>query len=271
MLSRVARQKNAFFHVRRAHALRVLVPLPTTRLHSSSTSRNPLLNSLSQSLLDRPRKPSSQSERRLATAADHPSIDVHHTDSYDPFMHLPYENLDTSSLIILDSTPQSESKIFRRRHGVGGDETEMRANLDISLKIGQFDRAASLINRLGHYHPPGSQEFLSLHNRYMKEMVAYMVLTRDQGMVLPLQKWFEVDMPAGGVTPDAVTFAIMIRMALRMLHGSKRDRTVRRYWELAQNAEVEEELLGIEVLEDSDVGELSKVRLISCFGCLKLC
>jgi DNA-directed RNA polymerase len=101
----------------------------------------------------------------------------------------------------------------------------------------------------------------------MKEMVAHMVLTRDQTMVLPLQKWFEVDMPAGGVTPDAITFAIMIRMALRMLHGSKRDRTVRRYWELAQNAEVEEELVGIEVLEDSDVGELSKVRLTSGSQC----
>lgn len=225
------------------------------------------MNSLGQTLVDRPRKPSSQSERRLATAADHSSIDAHHMDSYDQFMQMPYESLDTSSLVILDSTPQSQSKIFRRRQGIGGDETEMRANLDVSLKIGQFDRAASLITRLGHFHPPGSQEFLSLHNRYMKEMVAHMVLNRDQGMVLPLQKWFEVDMPAGGVTPDAITFAIMIRMALRMLHGSKRDRTVRRYWELAQNADLEEELLGIEVLEDSDVGELSKVRLSSCFRC----
>jgi DNA-directed RNA polymerase len=129
------------------------------------------------------------------------------------------------------------------------------------LKIGQFDRAAALITRLGHYHPPGSPEFLSIHNRYMKEMVTHMVLHRDQSMVLPLQKWFEVDMSASALTPDATTFAIMIRMSLRMLHGSKRDRTVRRYWELAQNAGVEEELVGMEVLDDSDVGELSKVSV----------
>ncbi|KAJ9489992.1 hypothetical protein VN97_g3295 [Penicillium thymicola] len=174
-------------------------------------------------------------------------------------MHMPFENFDTSSLVILDSTPQSQSKIFRRRHGVGGDELEMRANLDISLKIGEFERASALIARLGHYHPPGSEEYLFIHNRFMKRMVAYMILHRQQDMVLPLQKWFEVDMPAGGVTPDAVSFAIMIRMALRMLHGSKRDRTVRRYWELAQNVGMEEELVGIEVLEDSDVGELSKI------------
>lgn len=138
---------------------------------------------------------------------------------------------------------------------------EMKANLELSLKIGEFERASSLIGRLGHYHPPGSDEYLLIHNRFMKQMVAYMIINRQHDMVLPLQKWFEVDMPAGGVTPDAISFAIMIRMALRMLHGSKRDRTVRRYWELAQNAGLEEELVGVEVLEDSDVGELSKVSL----------
>jgi DNA-directed RNA polymerase len=66
-------------------------------------------------------------------------------------------------------------------------------------------------------------------------------------------------MPAGGVTPNEETFAIMLHMAIRMLHGTKRERTVRRYWELAQKAGLEEEIVGLEVLEDSDVGELSRV------------
>jgi DNA-directed RNA polymerase len=206
---------------------------------------------------------SPQSERHLATAAEHSSIDFddHSPELSDSFMYMPFESFDASSLVVLDTTPLSQSKIFRRRHGIGGDEREMRANLEVSLKVGHFERAASLINRLGHYHPPGSQEYLTMHNRYLKTMVAHMILHRDHSMVLPLQKWVEVDMPAGGVTPDAITFAIMIRMSLRMLHGAKRDRTVRRYWELAQIAHVEEELVGIEILEDSDVGELSKVSL----------
>ncbi|KAJ5356641.1 DNA-directed RNA polymerase phage-type [Penicillium concentricum] len=259
MLSRVACQKHAFLHLRRTPALRPSFHLPTTRSHSYSSNRNPLLNLSCNSIHDRPRNPSPQSERRLATAADHSSIDGHSLDAYDHFMHMPFESFDTSSLIILDSTPQSQSKVFRRRHGIGGDEMEMKANLELSLKLGEFERASGLIVRLGHYHPPGSDEYLVMHNRFMKQMVAHMILNRQQDMVLPLQKWFEVDMPAGGVTPDASTFAIMIRMALRMLHGSKRDRTVRRYWELAQNAGLEEELVGIEVLEDSDVGELSKI------------
>ncbi|KAJ5952609.1 uncharacterized protein N7479_011022 [Penicillium vulpinum] len=259
MLSRVACQKNAFLHFRRVQASRASFHLPTTRFHSYSNNRNSLLNLSCKSIHDRPRNPSPQSERHLATAADQSSIDGHSPETYDHFMHMPFESFDTSSLIILDSTPQSQSKVFRRRQGIGGDEMEMKANLQLSLKVGEFERAAGLITRLGHYHPPGSDEYLLIHNRFMKHMVAYMILNRQQDMILSLQKWFEVDMPAGGVTPDATSFAIMIRMALRMLHGSKRDRTVRRYWELAQNAGLEEELVGIEVLEDSDVGELSKI------------
>jgi hypothetical protein len=51
----------------------------------------------------------------------------------------------------------------------------------------------------------------------------------------------------------------MIRMSLRMLHGSKRERSVRRYWGLAKKADLHEDLLASEVLTDLDLGELSKV------------
>ena len=217
------------------------------------------MNSSSHALLDRARKPSLQSERHLATAADPSSIDAQPADSYDQFMNMPFESKDLSSLVIIDSAPQSHSKIFRRRHGIGGDETEMMANLDMSLKIGQYERASGLITRLGHYHPPGSLEYLALHNRFLSAMVQHMIITRDPSMVLPVQKWFEVDMRSSEVVPDAKTFACMIRMSLRMLHGAQRDRAVRRYWELAQTAGLEEEIVGLEILEDSDVGELSKV------------
>lgn len=270
MLSRVARQKNVFLHLRRTQALRAPAHLPTTRFHSC-LSKSPLINSSCNSIHDRSRNPSAQTERRLATAADHSSIDSPSSESYDNFMNMPFDSLNTSSLIVLEANPQSHSKIFRRRHGVGGDEIEMRANLDVSLKVGHFERAAALITRLGHYHPPGSPEYLTLHNRYLQKMVTHMILNREQDMVLPLQKWFEIDMPAGGVTPDAITFAIMIRMSLRMLHGSKRDRTVRRYWELAQDADLQEEIVGIEILDDSDVGELSKVRLFFPICVLNAC
>lgn len=169
------------------------------------------------------------------------------------------DSFDTSSLIVLNEIPQTQPKILRKIRGIGGDEDEMMANFDMSLRVGRFDRAAALISRLKAYYPVDSPEFLSLHNQYLKAMVSHMIVTRQSEMVLPLQKWFEVDMPAGGVKPDATTFAVMIRMSLRMLHGSKRERSVRRYWGLAKKADLHEDLLASEVLTDLDLGELSKV------------
>lgn len=68
-------------------------------------------------------------------------------------------------------------------------------------------------------------------------------------------------MQAAGVKPDATTLAAMIRLVLRMFHGSKRDRCVRRYWDIAKSEGLHEELLAVEVLTDLDLGELSRVSL----------
>lgn len=175
------------------------------------------------------------------------------------FFPPPPSDFDPSSLIIVDDFLQTRPKIIRKRLGMGGDEDEMITNLDISLKVGQFDRAASIINRLGHYFPVGSPEFLAINNRYLEAMVSNMILTRQYELTLPLQRWFEVDMPSANVKPDATTLAIMVKMALRMLHGAKRDRTVRRYWHLAKDQDAEEELLAVPVLSEWELGELSEV------------
>jgi DNA-directed RNA polymerase len=279
MLSRVARQKNALFHLRKANAHRALAGSAMLRLHSNSSLPSPIMTSQGNPAQNRHRhrRPSFQSQRNLATAADQSALDQ---GSYMPMDDTPYSlsmdrsshfdrsafgmtnPFDSSSLVILDETPQSQPKIHRKVRGIGGDQEEMMANFDMSMKVGRFDRAAALLSRLGTSYPVGSPEYLSFHNRYLKEMVSHMIITRQDHMVLPLQKWFEVDMPASGVLADAETFAIMIRMALRMFHGAKRDRAVRRYWELAKKVDLHEDLLAVEVLTDLDLGELSKVRLL---------
>ena len=270
MLSRVARQKNALFHNRQSTGRRALISLPPLRRHAN------LNRPVS---LERSRRPSLRSNRNLATATDQTIID-RGSSSYAPIDESPYsvtgdrsaqwnslfpsppQDFDRSSLIIMDDLVQTKPKILKKVKGIGGDEEEMMANLDISLKVGRFDRAATLINRLGNYYPVGSPEYLAIHNRYLEEMVAHMVVTRQHNMVLPMQRWFELDMPNGGVKADENTYAIMIRMALRMLHGSKRDRAVRRYWEFAKRDGIEEDVLAVPILSELELGELSEVRMI---------
>ncbi|KAJ5893710.1 hypothetical protein N7495_005401 [Penicillium taxi] len=267
MLSRVARQKNALFNLRKANAHRVLGASPTLRLHSTTARIGPSLNTENNKISERRRRPSFQSHRSLATAAD-PSVMEPSPYTHDAAFSIPQsENLHPeffnpyhqASLLILADTPKTQSRVFRKVRGVGGDEDEMMANFEISLRVRRFDRAAALLNRLGTQCPVESPEYLNLHNRYLKEMVSYMIITRQSGKVPQLQRWFEVDMPAGGVKPDATTYSVMIRMSLRLLHGSKRERSVRRYWELAKEKDLHEELLASEVLSDFDLGELVKI------------
>ncbi|KAJ5654225.1 hypothetical protein N7490_001228 [Penicillium lividum] len=272
MLSRVARQKNALFHLRKANAHRALGASSMLRLHSSSARMSPVL--ASKSMTPENRNPSFQSQRHLATAADpsvlnqssYMSIDeaslpqsLDQSNNQETTTFFNQDPFDLSSLVVINETPQTHLKTFRKIRGIGGDPEEMMANFDMSLKVGRFDRAAALISRLGSVYPRDSPEWVALHNRYLKDMVSHMIASRQDDMIWPVQKWFEVDMPAGRVQPNATTFATMIRMALRMLHGSKRDRTVRRYWELAKKVDLHEDLLAEEVLTDLDLGELSKI------------
>ncbi|CAK42532.1 hypothetical protein CBS115989_8697 [Aspergillus niger] len=274
MLSRVALQKNAFARLRLAKGRSVLPSPATLRLHSQSSRPSALTNTIANTPQERPRRPSFQSSRSLATAADQSAIDQgsygsfetpaynpeqyfdHHLSSF--FSPLAHE-FDPSSLVIVDDALQTKPKVLRRVKGLGGDEEEMLANFDLSLRLHRYDRAAILLSRLRGCYPPASPKYLALHNRYLEGMVSQMILTRQHNLVLPMQKFFEVDLPASGVVPDATTYAVMIRMALRMFHGTKRDRAVRRYWEFAKNASLEEEVLAAPVLSELEVGELSEI------------
>lgn len=279
MLSRIARQRNAASHLRVSNGRLVSPSLATLRFHSHLGRPNFFVNTSVNPSPDRLRQTSLQSNRHLATAADHSPVEQQ--PPYPSFENSSYtaghrydqpaqmaslfppipKGLNASSLIIIDDLLQTRPRALKKHKGIGGDEDEMMANLDISLKVGRMDRAANLITRLGEYFPIGSPEYLAIHNRYLEEMVSHMVVTRQQNLVLPLQRWFEVDMAHGGVQPDARTYAIMIRMALRMLHGAKRDRAVRRYWSFAKTAGVEEEVLAVPVLSELELGELSEVCL----------
>ena len=170
---------------------------------------------------------------------------------------------DPSSLIILKDNLISRPKAIRRQKGIGGDIEEMHANLDVSLAVGMFDRAAQLVRRLSSLYPHGSPEVLDLHNKYIQMMVSHMIINRRSHMVFQVLRWFEVDMKRNGVQPDSTTYGLLLKMSLRMLHGSKRQRTVDRYWRSIREAEMEEAVVRVPVLSEADLGLLSEVYLRS--------
>jgi DNA-directed RNA polymerase, mitochondrial len=282
MLGRAARQRDVLHHLRLSADKRTLGRFyPVFRKSHSQLLSQGLTDSTpssAQSTNHIIAQSSFQAKRTLATTTDFP-ISEHEYDipfeglhgsllrNYDPLRtylpSLPHfgqtDGDPSSSIVILDALPQTRPRILRKINGLGGDASEMLANFDVSIKVGKFERAATLLQRLCQFYAPGSQEYLELHNTYLLAMVAHMLTLRLTDLTRPLQRWFEVKLPQVGVKPDATTYAAMLRMALRMLHGSKRDRTVRRYWEMVKYAKLEEDVLSLPVLTDTDLGQLNEV------------
>ncbi|KAL4903779.1 hypothetical protein BDW74DRAFT_155424 [Aspergillus multicolor] len=275
MLSQFVRQRSAASQLRLLKGRSVL-PLPAKLRHHSHTSRVTSLQSSStpnSTTETRPHRFSFQTNRSLATAADSPALEqLSHFENFDRPQSMDWNSSskwnpsfpslygeDASSLIIINESLVTRPKVMRIINGVGGEHDDMVTNLDISLRVGQFQRANTLINRLREFYPVGSQEYLDMHNRLLMGMVTDAIRTGDVLRARQMQRWFEVDMPYGDVVPDATTIAIMIRMALRLFYGAKRDRAVRRYWQIAKDKGFEEDVLAMPVLTDRELGELSEV------------
>jgi len=148
------------------------------------------------------------------------------------------------------------------RYGVeiNGDSSEVETTLDACLQVQRWDRAFALLKQLVHIHRPGSPDLLPAYNRCLEAMVVDMLISKSRTNVDRINQWVEVDMADAGIKPDARTYALKIKVALATLVGSKRDRTVRRYWEKAKEQDAQFEVAGLrDVLTDSDLGKLNEI------------
>ena len=148
------------------------------------------------------------------------------------------------------------------RHGVeiNGDSSEVETTLEACLQVQRWDRALALLKQLVHIYRPGSPDLLPAYNRCLEAMVVDMLLNKTRTSLDRINQWVEVDMADAGITPDARTYALKIKVALATLVGSKRDRTVRRYWEKAREQDAQFEVAGLrDILVDSDLGKLNEI------------
>ncbi|KAL3453002.1 hypothetical protein BJX65DRAFT_265303 [Aspergillus insuetus] len=283
MLSQLVRQRSAAAQIRLLKGRSLLQSSTKPRHHFQSSRLGSLTSSSSNASPESsPRRPSFQSSRTLATATDnHLAVDgssfladnstILEDSEYNPDfsqrvwgrkawgMSDEFEAGDPSSLVILEEFLLTTPKVARKIKGVGGDEHEMLANFQLSLRVFQFDRASKLLTRLREVYPIHSSGYLDLHNKLLEAMVNHAIDTSKLELALQVQRWFEVDMPYADVKPNGTTFAIMIHLALRMLKYTQRDRAVRRYWSFARGADLEEEVLADPVLSERELGLLSEI------------
>lgn len=99
------------------------------------------------------------------------------------------------------------------------------------------------MRRLNQIYKPSAPGLLAAHNEYVKELSYRIGQTKDQHLLEHLQRWFIADLKEAGVEPNAEIYAWMIQASLQT-SGSRKDRTVRRYVNLAKEAEMYEETMG---------------------------
>ena len=137
-----------------------------------------------------------------------------------------------SALVIPESI---ESGRMHRFRGMGGDSVEILQNLHASLRVGRFDRAANLVLRLKNSMPHDDPQLRIICNEYLRGLVNRLRDGKDT-TYQSIQQWFEVDMKAFGIEPDATSYTLMVKACMMSLTGSKQERTLRRYLALAQEA-----------------------------------
>ena len=171
----------------------------------------------------------------------------------------------SSDLIMLDGNFAGlPLQTLKRKWGhgreIGGDQYEVYSTFDACLHVGRHERARSLAHRLAELLPENSAEIRAVFNRYLSALVSDMIRHSNYGNIDSVNTWIEVDMKKVGLAPDATTYALMIKAAIHSLSGAKRDRTVRRYWNVVNKRNEESEVASLHtILTDQDLGLISQV------------
>ncbi|MCJ1283310.1 DNA-directed RNA polymerase [Xylographa opegraphella] len=167
----------------------------------------------------------------------------------------------TSPLIIHDSMRQAPRRFRVTSDGIGGELSEIRQTLQACLRVGRFERAAATLRRLTSIYKLDAPELIDAHNDYLASVIQRIVETKDQALLRHVQRWFEVEIRATGISPNPRTYGLMLRVSFQESNQLKIDRTIRRYIALAENADLRDEALGtaLNTLNSQEIGRVTRV------------
>ncbi len=165
----------------------------------------------------------------------------------------------SSNPLIINNSLATAPKKFRAHKGIPGDLEEIHLTLIACLRTGNIERGGILLQRMSRIYTPDSPELIEAHAEYMRVNVENIIRYKDQNILKDLQKWFEIEIRLRGIEPDATIYALLLKASLQIPHRAKMERTVRRYMELALQAELRDEALSLAVLSEAELGLISQV------------
>jgi len=104
--------------------------------------------------------------------------------------------------------------------------------------VARWDRAEAIVRRLASIFQPSAPELLEAHIIYIRALIDALSSGRRDVSLKRIQQWFEVEVRGNGVQPNSTMLALMCRAGFNGLEGKTRDRTVRRYLNLAEQSNV---------------------------------
>ena len=276
MLARSARRQDALRYFRQAAEqlqLPFLCPVLLRRPVKGPRPRSISTRRPAKDVTPPPR--SDVRTRHLASAA---VAETDPSDDYVPFTYppvpasgaltaaVPSEIPDLRSLLMIDHTTIQPLPVMDRSSpgvDVRGNIHDLESTLAACVHVHRWDRAISLLRQLAVYRRSNSYDLLKQYNRVLEAMVKDLVATQNQKHLAMINNWVEVEMAHVGLQPDARTLALKVKAALATLSGTRRERTVRRYWELARRSGDEVEVAGsMDLFTDNDLGKLSEIGVL---------
>lgn len=173
---------------------------------------------------------------------------------------------DPESALIINEDLTTRPQRFRaiNANAISGEVAEIRQTVRACVQVDRLERAATLMRRLNEIYKPNSSELIAAHNDYLRELVHKIRCSKDLRTLRRMQRWFEVDLRKIGVTPDAVTYALMIQAALQGSNPKRVDRSVKRYMSLAGEAGLRDNVMQLILLMsgEQDTGRITEVSEI---------
>jgi len=143
--------------------------------------------------------------------------------------------------------------------GMSGDTADLQQNLYACVRVGRLDRAAGLVRRIAKIYQPSAPELQDAHGQYLLGLLDDFLSSPTKDKYTAMQKWFELDIRVKDVPLTGPILAVMIKATLCTLDGTRLERTLRRYMNYADQADVEMDTLSSSVFTEAELNRILRL------------
>lgn len=165
----------------------------------------------------------------------------------------------SSPLVIPEPGPRNVVPNKMNTRGIPGDTEDMLPLFDACIRVGRLERAALVLRRLNTTGLIPGEERILLHNQYLRASLNHLRNSPNRTQAEELHKWYEVHIRTQGIPQTAETVACMLKASLLSERGSRLERLIKRYMNMAPGEAGLRVLSMADILTDQDLGVITEV------------